>query len=393
MKAEFRGWRTKPGSPVEDALASLRHAEAMGPVQLALGYTPVARMNPYQASLYCRFPELGIAHFPVNVFQDFEQISGIAQSAPLHGVHLHWINGVTAASETRTQARDAVSKFVDRLEMFRSEGGVVVWTVHNRLPHDARYIAEEHVLRQKVSDLADVVHVMSAGAAEALRPDLLVEPAKTVVAPHPHYIGRYPNAMTRSEARIALEIEPDEYVLVLFGAIKAYKGLDALLRAVNEVSARVIGRRVRLIVAGSPDTSMEAAQFVAESELNPNVLIAARKIPNDEVQIYLRAADIGVAPYRRVLNSGAVALYNSFGLPAIVPDDPGLVDSLLDGTYLTYESADESGLERLIIQVVEDPPRISSESSLSMIAARSPEVVSALLANGILERVRRTGRP
>ncbi|PWD50871.1 hypothetical protein C8046_09620 [Serinibacter arcticus] len=343
MKVALQGWQHSSQSPLREALAQLRWAQELSAERpIVLGYTPVARMNPFQSQLYRSFPECGIGATPV---LRPEQLGAVGQLAPLAqvAVHLHWLGGVLAGIDDRAAARRATADFLGRLDRFRDEGGSVAWTIHNLLPHDAVLEDAEQELRQGVAERCDAVHVMSAHTVDLLRGSLVLDESRVLHVPHPSYADCYASNVTRADARGALGIEPHERVFVLLGAIKAYKGLSLLLRAFDRY-ARDYDGDARLLVAGAPDDSEAARAFVAVATAHPRVLIQPAKIPADQVQLYLRAADVGLAPYERVLNSGATHLYETFGLPCVVPDQPQALETLHPHHRAAFRPGDESGL-------------------------------------------------
>lgn len=339
MLADFEGWRPQPASPVVEALAAVRAVTSLtGQDPVLLGVTPVARANPFQSLLYRDFYRNGIAVAPVTEPMNFPRLTEIGGLTA--AVHLHWLSFVLARAATAQHARAAVQGFEETLDRFRSAGGQVVWTVHNLLPHDAVFPDEEVALRNVVAEAATVVHVMSPSAIDDITGTVTVDPARVVVAPHPSYLGAHPDTVTREEARLALGIEPDEVVYVLFGAIKPYKGLSRLLDSFH-IAHRCSDRRLRLLIAGQPDDAEETRRFVDRCLVDPDVLIRPSKVPAEQVQFFLRAADVGLAPYTRVLNSGSAVLYTTFGLPCVVPDEGSVRSALVSGGHVAFDGADD----------------------------------------------------
>lgn len=209
---------------------------------------------------------------------------------------------------------------IGRLEQLRSGGGHLVWTVHNVYPHDAVFVDLELEVQQRIADLASTVHVMSKSTVGAMKDTLNLDETKLVHAPHPNYKGAYPDFISREEARSTLGLDPDEVVFLLFGAIKPYKGLTRLLNAVDLLKAMNPEFRFRVLVAGGADSSPETTEFIKRSLVHSNVLIESARVPADRAQYFLRAADIGLVNYSRVLNSGAALLYQTFGLPIVAAD-------------------------------------------------------------------------
>lgn len=343
MRAEFEGWQTQPASPIVEALAAVRTVQHLTDKKpLVLGVTPVARLNPFQSLLYQGFAHHGIAASPVNVPRDFPYLADLRSGGYDVAVHLHWLSFVLSNATTAKEAAVAVEAFSETLARFADAGGRTVWTIHNVLPHDAKFIDEEIALRQAVADAADVVHVMSRATVEAVKHTVSVDPDKVLFSPHPSYAGAYPTNVTREDARLALGIEPSETVFTMFGAIKPYKGLDGLLDAFDRAQ-RSTNRRLRLVVAGAPDGTPSAQQFVERCLAHPDVLIQPAKVPADHVQNYVAAGDIGLAPYNRILNSGAALLYTTFGLPVVVPNEASVRENLPAGAHVAFDGPDALG--------------------------------------------------
>ncbi|WP_159450046.1 MULTISPECIES: glycosyltransferase [Kocuria] len=293
-----------------------------------LGYTAVARMNPYQSLLYRAFGEAGVAAAPVLRGFDFNVLPEFSGMTRSQTIHFHWINWVIGVAEDAERARTKARGFLGRVDRLKARGASVVWTAHNLYPHDATYVEEELELQQGLADRADVVHVMSGATTTAMAGLLEVDPAKVIISPHPSYVGAYENYISRSDARAALGIDADETVFLIFGALKSYKGLHEFLDAFQFLCARSTWEKYRLVVAGHPDDDPDVRAFVDRCLLDPNVLIEPARIPGQKAQYYLNAADVGAVTYTRSLNSGAALLYLSFGLPVIATDTPVFREAL-----------------------------------------------------------------
>ncbi|RKQ36418.1 glycosyltransferase family 4 protein [Kocuria tytonis] len=327
MRALIHGFSRTPGSPVNEIHQALR-AVGTDPAPHLLGYTAVARVNPYQAMLYRQFASHGVAAAPVLKGFDFSVLPEFRGMSRSQTIHFHWINWVIGVSEDAARARTKANGFLGRLDKFKDRGGKVVWTVHNVYPHDATYPDEEIELRQEVANRADVVHVMAESTTDAMKGILSVDRSKLVVAPHPSYVDAYENFVSRADARASLGIDGDETVFVVFGALKAYKGLNELLDAFQHLRRIRPDQRFRLVVAGSPDDDPRVTSFVQRCLVDPYVLIEPSRIPGNRAQYYLNAADVGAVTYTRSLNSGAALLYLSFGLPVLATDTPVFREAL-----------------------------------------------------------------
>lgn len=379
MLVHLNGFRREATSPVQEIHQAIR-AVGTDPSPHLLGYTAVARVNPFQALLYRSFPQKGVAVAPILNGFDFAALPQFHRLSASQTVHFHWINWVIGEAKDAAQAGIKARGFLGRVDQFRERGGKVVWTAHNVYPHDARFIDEELTLQQGLADRADAVHVMADATVSAMDGLLDVEPGKLVVAPHPSYVGAYEDFVSRAEARAALGIDGDEIVFVLFGALKAYKGLHVLLDGFQELCRRDRSTPYRLIVAGHPDEDPDVRRFVARCAADPQVLIEPHRIPGTKAQYYLRAADAGLVTYTRSLNSGAALLYLSFDLPVLATDTPVFREAL-PGSFVEYvekpgetspgEMADHlEGMGRLAL-------RATPEEVQNSITALRSDVVSA----------------
>jgi glycosyltransferase involved in cell wall biosynthesis len=135
------------------------------------------------------------------------------------------------------------------------------------------------------------------------------------------YAGAYPDYVSPAEARFELGLTPTDFVYLIFGSIQRYKGVIDAITAFREVSERPLidGRRKRLIIAGKAATPELRDGIVSATEHHPEVFFVDGTIPHDDVQLYFRAADVVICPYKRTLNSGAALLAMTFGRRVIAP--------------------------------------------------------------------------
>lgn len=388
MQLQLQGFRTEPGSPVHEALAAVRNATvaAGGERPWLVAYTPVARMNPYQALTYRHFGDEGLAVSPVLDPESFEALIPLMEQTRGIVLHLHWLNTVLRGAKSEQQAEALMGTYLERLRRFRDAGGRIAWTVHNLAPHDAVYLNVERALQQSVADLADIVHVMSEDTAELVSDFLVLDPARTVVAAHPSYLGAYPDVVPRDQARTMLGLHEDEVVYVVFGAIKAYKGIETLVAGFDRLVAGSDVPR-RLVIAGGPDRDARTRRLLRRLRMHPHVLLHDVKVPNDQVQYLLRAADLMVLPHQVALNSGAAMLGPSFDLP-LVANRVGVLPGTLDGSFtefLTGSAPDDvaTSLQRADRLLAPD----SRAAARAFAARHHAERVSADLARQVRDRL------
>ena len=389
MNGELRGRTPEPGRVVGDAAAALRHLEALGHGEpILLAYHPIARMNPYQALLYSRVWEHGLAAVPLFDLAELDDLVSFARSAGARLVlHLHWTNKILEATPDADAARAALDRFVATLDRFLAGGGHLAWTVHNVLPHGATMPALEAALQQAIVDRCSVVHVLSANAPAAVAEWFRIPADKVLHVPHPNYIGAYADSISRDAARWELGLSPDETVYALLGAIKPYKGLAQLLDAFEIVSRRDGGTR-RLVVAGMPSREPGVDEFLERCALHPFISLYPRKIPGEDMQVFVRAADVVVLPYLRSLSSGVLMLALSFGVPVVGPAVGGISEVVTPEIGRTFEPGDEEGLVAALLAADELRTPAAREAAMRVARNYDPARLSADFARGVAGRIR-----
>lgn len=182
---------------------------------------------------------------------------------------------------------------------------------HNVVPHDARPV-DRWIARQVLRQGDRLLVHSEVERARLLR---LLPSATVAVALMPTDSSVDVQRIERTEARRLLDLPLDTTVLLFFGIVRPYKGLDRLLRALPRIGARA---DVLLLVAGEFwESRADYDALIAELGIGERVRIDDRYVPNEEITLFFSAADLFVAPYRRSSNSGALGLAASLGLPIV----------------------------------------------------------------------------
>ena len=138
----------------------------------------------------------------------------------------------------------------------------------------------------------------------------------------------------RDESRERLGLDRSAQVLLFFGQIAPYKGLEYLVRATAELAPE--NPRLRLIIGGRVkpghgDYWNRIRDEIARLGLTECVVQRVQFIPDEEVEFFFKAADALVIPYVEIFQSGVPFLSYSFGLPVIATDVGSLRDDVLEG--------------------------------------------------------------
>jgi glycosyltransferase involved in cell wall biosynthesis len=157
--------------------------------------------------------------------------------------------------------------------------------------------------------------------------------------------------LTPAEAKRRLGIQGHQKTMLFFGHIAPYKGLEYLVAALREVLSR--DQQYLLIIAGRPKSCEKYWSAVHSSfskELQAGkILLKAEHIPDEETEVYFKAADVLVLPYTHVYQSGVLFLGHSFGLPVLAADVGSLKEEIADGkTGFVFQPRDPVDLAGVI---------------------------------------------
>ena len=159
-------------------------------------------------------------------------------------------------------------------------------------------------------------------------------------------------ALTPGEAKQRLGIMDGKRAILFFGRIAPYKGLEYLVTAFQQLLAQA--DNCRLIVAGRIERGCEEYWAAVRSTIQQDVqrgrvLLRTDFVPDDEMEIYFKAADVLVLPYRHIYQSGVLFLSYSFGLPVLAADVGSLKDDIIEGkTGFVFKPEDSVDLARAI---------------------------------------------
>jgi glycosyltransferase involved in cell wall biosynthesis len=138
---------------------------------------------------------------------------------------------------------------------------------------------------------------------------------------HPLY-DNFGEALTKKEARAHLGIDENIDLILFFGFIRKYKGLDLLIEAMQLVRKK---RDVKLLIAGEfYEDEKQYNDFIDEVNVRDSLILRTDFIPDSEVRYYLSAADAVIQPYRNATQSGVTPLAYHFEKPMVVTNVGGL---------------------------------------------------------------------
>ena len=229
----------------------------------------------------------------------------------------------------------------------------------NVVPHERRPL--DTPLTRWFLSRSDRFVVMTQSVREDLL-DLLPE-ARVQLVPHPLY-GQFGDAIDRQQAKARLGLDPNDEILLFFGFIRRYKGLDLLLQAMPLIHQR--RPRARLLVAGEfYEDEKPYRALVRENAIGNLVRISADYMPNDQVALWFSAADAVVLPYRHATQSGIIPVAYHMGRAVISTTVGGLKEVVEEGrTGLLVPPEDPQALAGAVIRFFEDGLQETMESEV-----------------------------
>lgn len=173
---------------------------------------------------------------------------------------------------------------------------------------------------------------------------------KVKFIPHPLY-DHFGDRLPAEVARKHLKIETNVRLLLFFGFIRKYKGLDILLKAISLLAQQPGNEDLKLLVAGEfYEDEKHYTDLLHDPTIQPHLILRTQFIPNSEVKYYLSAADCVVQPYRSATQSGVTPLAYHFEVPMIVTDVGGLPAMVPDGKVGLVARPEETDLAQKIAQ-------------------------------------------
>lgn len=180
--------------------------------------------------------------------------------------------------------------------------------------------------------LADHIFVHTEKAKKELIQDFGSRESKITVIPFGINNCLQITDLTPQQAKERLGLGSNKRTLLFFGRLAPYKGIEHLIVAFRCLSMQT--DCYRLVIAGNPDLYEkywgEILKDLRKDLQAGRILLRAEFIPDEEVEIYFKAADVLVLPYSDVYQSGVLLLAHSFGLPVIASDVGSFREDVVD---------------------------------------------------------------
>jgi glycosyltransferase involved in cell wall biosynthesis len=177
------------------------------------------------------------------------------------------------------------------------------------------------------------------------------KPAQFV--PHPLY-DNFGEIISKEEARNKLGINIKDKIILFFGFIRKYKGLDILLNAMKILKSKYNVTDLKLLIAGEfYEDEKNYEELLNDPAIKDSLILHTHFISDSEVKYYLCAADCVIQPYRNATQSGVTPLAYHFEKPMIVTNVGGLPSLVPDKKVGLIAEPNAEGISKKIIEYFE----------------------------------------
>ena len=260
------------------------------------------------------------------------------------------------------------------IRILRAFGLRVIYTAHDVLPHGEHsreegaslartYHSVDHIIVHSESNRQELIHLFG------------IERNRISVIPHGSYDFFFRDGkMAKDEARSRVGFPLDRQIVLFFGLIKRYKGLEYLLEAFRRVTASVPGARLAVVgnvFSGQREEHAFYTGILDRASRSEGVICVTEYVPVDKIRLYLSSADLVVLPYTKTYTSGVLFSAMAAGRALVVTETGGLGEIVRKGGIgLTVPPCDSAALADAIVRLLEDGERIAQmEAQAARLAA------------------------
>ena len=271
-------------------------------------------------------------------------------------------------------------------------GRPLVITAHDVLPREAR--PGQRAAQRRLYSRFDAVVVHSEHGRARLVEELGVERGRVHVIPHGAFahLAAAPAAgdglpaapaspSASADGAGGLEGAAGPPVVLCFGLMRPYKGIDVLLEAWHGIEG------AELWVVGMPRMDISALRRDAPA----GVRFEPRYVAEEELAGYFARAQLVVLPYREIDQSGVLATALAFGRPLLLSDAGGFPEMAATGAARIVPAGDARALHEALVELLGDPEGLArmaaaasraaaGELSWAAVAQRTRELYEQLLA-------------
>lgn len=275
--------------------------------------------------------------------------------------------------------------FLVTLTIFRRRGHSIVWLFHNASPHSKSGLP--------LGRFASKVDCLLSPSATGLRVARQLFPCLSSVPSGVSRLGVYPKTSIEvgRSSRSELGLRETSTVLLHFGHLRRYKGVEGLLNAVRQSEAKDLEL---VIVGDSSDEAYRSEILDAASKIeDPRLTLKLEFLAPEVLSEYLAAADGVVLPFTDVLHSSSMLLARSAGVPTLVPGIGSIPEyAALDPGIVMYTPPIDSGnldkfIDKLTVGSFDNSGPLPDELQWDHIGSETASILSTIVGRPIHDRI------
>jgi glycosyltransferase involved in cell wall biosynthesis len=284
------------------------------------------RSNPLVRFLNLRGdmdPQVPVLAKVARVLKYYGRLMTYAATTKVKTFHILWNNKIETFDRT----------FL--LIYYKALGKRLVYTVHNVniRKRDGNDSCLNRATLKIQYALCDHLFVHTDLMKRELVREFGVSAGKITVIPFPINATVPSTDLTAEQARARLGLYPAHKVVLFFGNIAPYKGLHLLLEAMAQVICALPD--ARLVIAGRPKGDPAYWRGIEkrlnEADIKGLVISRIEYVPDEDTELFFKAADVLVLPYLSIFQSGVLFLSYNFGLPVLATDVGCFKDDIEEG--------------------------------------------------------------
>lgn len=181
------------------------------------------------------------------------------------------------------------------------------------------------------------------------------------------------NENQKNEIRKRFNFSETDKVLLFFGYVRKYKGLDLLIRGLKILTDNFLQLNLKLLVAGEfYDDKENYIRLIDELNLKDKIQIFDEYIPNEKVKEFFIASDLVVLPYRSATQSGILNLSYGFNKPVVITDVGGLSEFVIpEKTGIIAKGANPESISQAIKKYFDLSDRVNFEENIKEYCRRN----------------------
>jgi glycosyltransferase involved in cell wall biosynthesis len=324
--------------------------------------------NPYQKLLSSELEALGIEVKLEDYINSYFPFSKLFLKYPEAEIlHLHWLSPLLHMLSWTSPNKSKIRCLLIGLDCLwlRLKGKRLIWTIHNKFAHEQFERSIEMLLRKILVRCVSKIIVHSKTASKTLAKTYGVAnfSEKANIIFHGNYDNVYPEPIkTRLEIFSANGIVSNDIVILCFGLIRPYKGLDKFASAFTEFTSN---QHLHLVIAGKSEDVEYTDKLKIICNSSPYLHLNLGFLDDLSLSEWINAANIIAIPFSDTLTSGSVLLAMTKGKALLLSEKCKVFDCVPDqgAIYFTELNEIETKIQNLTAAQINSMGTINAEKS------------------------------